>query len=113
MTGGVDVVGGTTWLWASKTMADSVDVLFVDEAGQMALANTLAIAGSAASMVLLGDPQQLEQPIKGSHPPGADASALQHLLGDSQTIAEDLRLVPGTDMAAPSGHLHVHVGDVL
>ena len=44
-------------------------------------------------MVLtLGDPQQLEQPIKGSHPPGADASALQHLLGGSQTIPVDLGL---------------------
>ena len=74
-------------------MAGSIDVLFVDEAGQIALANTLAISGSAASMVLLGNPQQLEQPIKGSHHPGAEASALQHLLGgDDHTI-------PGSSLA--------------
>ncbi len=88
----VDVAGGTAWLWANPVLADSVDVLFVDEAGQTALANTLAISGAAESIVLLGDPQQLEQPIQGSHPPGAEASALQHLLGELQTIPDTLGL---------------------
>ena len=67
----------------------AVDMLFVDEAGQMSLANVLAMGGSARNIVLLGDPQQLDQPVKGSHPPGAEKSALEHLLGDRQTIAED------------------------
>ena len=35
---------------------EMVDVLFVDEAGQMSLANVLAMARSARSIVLLGDP---------------------------------------------------------
>ncbi|MDQ2966181.1 MAG: DEAD/DEAH box helicase, partial [Chloroflexota bacterium] len=64
-----------------------VDVLFVDEAGQMSLANVVAISPSAASIVLLGDPQQLDQPMRGSHPPGTDRSALAHVLGDLATIA--------------------------
>ena len=51
----------------------AVDVLFVDEAGQMSLANVLAVAQAAGSIVLLGDPQQLEQPKKGSHPEGVNA----------------------------------------
>jgi uncharacterized protein len=38
---------------------------------------------------LLGDPQQLDQPTQGSHPLGADSSALAHLLGDHQTIPPD------------------------
>jgi uncharacterized protein len=67
-------------------MAGSVDVLFVDEAGQMSLANVLSAAACAGSIVLLGDPQQLDQPLQGSHPPGADRSALAHLLGDAATI---------------------------
>jgi uncharacterized protein len=70
-------------------MIGSVDVLFVDEAGQMSLANVLAAAGCAESLVLLGDPQQLDQPLQGSHPPGADRSALAHLLGDRATIADE------------------------
>ncbi len=48
----------------------SVDTLFVDEAGQMSLANVLAVAGAARNLVLLGDPQQLAQPSQAAHPPG-------------------------------------------
>ena len=87
-----DVVGGTSWLWASDKSDGLVDVLFVDEAGQVALANVLAMAGAAASIVLLGDPQQLDQPLQGSHPPGADRSALAHLLDGNATIGDSLGL---------------------
>jgi uncharacterized protein len=83
-------------------MAGSVDVLFVDEAGQMSLANVLAISQAASSVVLLGDPQQLDQPQQGVHPPGAEVSALAHLLNGRATIgpneglflAESWRLHP-------------------
>jgi predicted RecB family nuclease len=82
----VDVVAGTAWLFARAAMQGHLDVLVVDEAGQMSLANVLAVAGAARSMVLLGDPQQLAQPVKGTHPEGADASALEHLLAGEATI---------------------------
>ena len=55
----------------------------------MSLANALAVAPAAANLILLGDPQQLEQPQQGSHPEGADASALQRLLGGRRTIPDD------------------------
>jgi uncharacterized protein len=60
--------------------------LVVDEAGQMALAGVLACARAAQSIILLGDPQQLEQPSQGSHPEGSDVSALGHVLGQQKTI---------------------------
>ncbi len=78
--GDLHVVGGTAWLWAAEAMQGSVDILLVDEAGQFSLANTIAVAPACASLVLLGDPRQLDQPLKGSHPPGAERSALGHLL---------------------------------
>ncbi len=87
--GTAKVAAGSAWLWAREEMANSVDVLFVDEAGQMSLANVLAASPSATSIVLLGDPQQLDQPQKGIHPPGADVSALGHLLNGRATIADD------------------------
>jgi uncharacterized protein len=87
--GTANVVGGTAWMWAREDFADSVDVLFVDEAGQMSLANALAIAPCAKSVVLLGDPQQLEQPIQGLHPEGSAVSALEHVLEGKPTIARD------------------------
>lgn len=87
--GSVQLVGGTAWLWARPQVERAVDVLFVDEAGQMSLANVLAVSQAARSLVLLGDPQQLEQPQQGSHPEGADVSALEHILGGHQTIPAD------------------------
>lgn len=87
--GTVDVVAGTSWLLAPQTMEGKFDTLFVDEAGQLSLADVVAIGGCAANIVLLGDPQQLQQPSNGSHPPGAGASALGHLLGEDETIAPD------------------------
>ena len=86
-SGAANLVAGTVWLWASPKMADAVDVLFVDEAGQISLANVIAASQATASIVLLGDPQQLDQVIQGSHPPGAERSALAHLLGGAATIA--------------------------
>ncbi|MDD1134107.1 TM0106 family RecB-like putative nuclease [Pseudomonas shahriarae] len=84
-----NVAGGTAWLWASPDATHSVDVLFIDEAAQMALANVIAVSQAANSVVLLGDPQQLDQPMQGSHPEGTDVSALHHILGEEQTIASD------------------------
>jgi uncharacterized protein len=87
--GTLDVVGGTPWLWAADKSEGVVDVLFVDEAGQMSLANVLAMGAAADSLVLLGDPQQLDQPLQGSHPPGADRSALAHVLDGAATIPDE------------------------
>jgi uncharacterized protein len=86
---GCNVGGGTAWLWASPDAANAVDVLFIDEAAQMSLANVLAVSQAARSVVLLGDPQQLEQPMQGSHPDGTDVSALHHILRGEQTIGQD------------------------
>jgi len=86
----LDVVAGTAWLFARPDMLGAVDTLVIDEAGQMSLANVLAVSGAADNLVLFGDPQQLSQPAKGLHPPGAQASALEHLLGGGSTIDPSL-----------------------
>jgi uncharacterized protein len=88
-TGELDVVGGTAWLWSRQDMESTVEVLFVDEAGQFSLANTIAVSTAADSLVLLGDPQQLDQPLQGSHPPGAERSALGHVLGENAVMPPD------------------------
>jgi uncharacterized protein len=87
-SGAVNVLGGTPWLWSREEFRECVHVLFVDEAGQMSLANVLASAPAGRSLVLIGDPQQLEQPQKGSHPEGSDVSALAHILGGGRTISK-------------------------
>jgi len=89
-SGSANLVGGTAWLWARADMQDLVDVLVIDEAGQFSLANAVAVASAARSMVLLGDPQQLTQPTQAVHPDGAGISALDHLLDGHDTIPADL-----------------------
>jgi uncharacterized protein len=89
------VVGGTAWMWSREEFHEAVDVLFVDEAGQMSLANVLAVAQGAKSLVLVGDPRQLEQPIQGSHPEGADVSALDHVLAGGKTLPKGRGLFLG------------------
>ena len=90
-SGAINVLGGTAWTWARDDFAGSVDALVIDEAGQMALANALAVARAGRGLVLFGDPAQLEQPQKGVHPPGAEISALEHWLGgDALTIPPSL-----------------------
>ena len=123
--GSVDVVGGTTWLWAREEMTGTADVLFIDEAGQMSLADAVAAAPCATSLVLLGDPQQLDQPLQGTHPPGAERSVLAHLLGGERVMPDGLglfldgswRLHPEisayTSEVFYEGRLHSHQGREL
>jgi predicted RecB family nuclease len=82
--GTVDVLGATAFLWAREEFANSVDVLFVDEASQVSLADVLAISQAAKSVVLIGDPQQLARPGDAAHPPGAELSGLEHILTDPE-----------------------------
>jgi hypothetical protein len=100
--GRLQVVGGTAWLWARPDAHGIVDVLFVDEAGQMSLANVVAVSQAAKQLVLLGDPQQLEQPQQGSHPEGTNVSALEHLLAGRKTVPLDRGIfLPETWRLAP------------
>ncbi len=92
-SGRANVVGGTSWLWTEPEAFEALDVLFIDEAGQMALADVIAVSQAAKNLVLIGDPQQLERPLKGSHPPGAEKSALQHLIGEHKTIPDGMGLL--------------------
>lgn len=83
------IVGGTVWLWAHESLIHALDYLVVDEAGQLSLAHVLCATRSTRNMILLGDPQQLEQPQQAAHPEDSDVSALDHLLQHHATMADD------------------------
>jgi predicted RecB family nuclease len=82
------IVCGTAWLWAEDGSREVLDYLFVDEAGQMSLSQVLAASRAARNVILLGDPQQLEQPQRGAHPEGSDVAALTYLLNGHPTMPE-------------------------
>ncbi|MDO5635010.1 MAG: TM0106 family RecB-like putative nuclease [Micrococcus sp.] len=72
------VLGGTSWTFSSRS-ALPVDLLVVDEAGQLSLAYLAGASEVAETVLLLGDPQQLPQVSKGMHPYPVDQAALTWL----------------------------------
>jgi predicted RecB family nuclease len=88
-------VGGTAWLFCNNVMSpdagcEPLDYLFVDEAGQVSLANLVGMSRAAKNIILMGDQMQLGQPIQGSHPDDSGQSALEYLLEDHATITPDM-----------------------
>ncbi len=86
---GFELVAGTSWLFADACMDQALDVLVIDEAGQMSLADALAAGTSARNVILLGDPLQLPQVAQAIHPDGTGVSVLEHLLDGAATVATD------------------------
>ena len=86
------VVGGTAWDFANagRVPRGSLDLLVIEEAGQYCLANTIAVASAAKNLLLLGDPQQLPQVSKGTHPEPVDTSALGWLVDGRHTLPAEL-----------------------
>ena len=85
----LQLVAGTSWLFVREDFTGFLDTLIVDEAGQVALADVVAVGHAARNLVLLGDPNQLPQVSQGAMPDAAKASALQHLLGEETTVPPD------------------------
>ena len=113
-----DLVAGTGWALTRQSVDAQVaerpiDVLIVDEAGQLSLADVVAVGTSAKALVLLGDPNQLPQVTQGSHPEGSERSVLQHLLGDDVDGATRTGHLPRADVETPPRALRIHVRRVL
>jgi uncharacterized protein len=90
------VVGGTAWLFSDKRADNVFDYLFVDEAGQVSIANLAAMSRSARNIVLIGDQMQLSQPLKGSHPGESGKSTLEYLLQEQEVVRSDFGIFLGT-----------------
>jgi predicted RecB family nuclease len=84
-----ELVAGTAWLFARREHRESFDLIFIDEAGQFALASAAAVALATKSVVLLGDPQQLPQVNQAQHPGGSGASVFGHLLAGANTLGAE------------------------
>ncbi len=84
------LVGGTAWVFSREELEGSFDYLFVDEAGQVSLANAVAMGLSARNLILMGDQMQLSQPCQGKHPGDTGLSCLEYLLHGHATVPSDL-----------------------
>ncbi|SCU76043.1 conserved hypothetical protein [Cupriavidus necator] len=83
---GCQLLAGTAWVFSREEFEQELDYLFVDEAGQVSLANVVGIGTAAKNIVLLGDQMQLGQPTQGVHPGSSGESVLNYLLGGLSTI---------------------------
>lgn len=84
------LVGATTWAYANDVLHEKLDTLFVDEAGQLPLANLVGASRSSRNLVLLGDQMQLPAPCEGAHPAGSGQSCLDYLLRGAPTVPPEL-----------------------
>ena len=97
------VVGGTAWAFSNQAIQDELDYLFVDEAGQVSVANLVGMSQSTSNIVLIGDQMQLAQPSQGIHPGDSGTSCLSYFLGDKPTIPNDIGiLLSGTHRLHPN-----------
>ena len=93
----VAVTGGTAWTFSNDHFRDQLDYLFIDEAGQVSLANMIGMSASCKNIVLIGDQMQLANPSQGIHPENSGDSCLEYLLHDLPTIPIDKGvLLPNT-----------------
>jgi uncharacterized protein len=95
LDGSAALVGGTAWVFSREELEGRFDYLFVDEAGQVSLANAVAIGQSARNLILVGDQMQLAQPIQGSHPGETGLSCLEYLLHGHATVPPEIGVFLG------------------
>ncbi len=93
---GAGLIGGTAWFFSREDVQDKFDYLFIDEAGQVSLANLVGMSASTKNIVLMGDQMQLGQPIQGSHPGESGQSILEYYLHGHATIPEHFGIFLGT-----------------
>ncbi|MDP7580654.1 MAG: TM0106 family RecB-like putative nuclease [Nitrospinota bacterium] len=85
----INLHAGTVYHFSKGYFDQALDYLFVDEAGQVSLANLIAMGRAAKNIILIGDQMQLSQPIKAVHPGEVGKSALNYLLQGRDTIPSD------------------------
>ena len=88
-----DLFSGTAWCFTrydKKTghpaCDQRLDYIFIDEASQLSIADTVAISLAAENVIIIGDQMQLGSPTRALHPGESGNSVPQYLLEDKDTI---------------------------
>jgi predicted RecB family nuclease len=103
-----NLVAGTAWCFSHEGATNAFDYLFIDEAGQVCLANVVGMSRSANNLILLGDQMQLEQPVEGAHPGESGKSSLEYFLQGHATVPSNMGIFLGTTY-----RMHPDVCDVI
>ena len=115
LTDQMAVVGGTTWMFCRDELSEQFDLLVIDEAGQMSLANLLVMARCAKTILLVGDQQRVAVMRRLQHPLGRqDAGPAGFVFHDDGNPQAGLGLLaenPGHGVGKGSRHRRHHQGD--
>ena len=84
-----DLFSGTAWCFSRPACDEKLDYIFVDEAGQLSIADIIAISLCAKNIVIIGDQMQLSSPISALHPRDSGKSVPEFLLENQDTISPD------------------------
>jgi predicted RecB family nuclease len=103
MGDGPVLVGGTAWVFSRDDLAGAFDYLFIDEAGQVSLANAVAMGLSTRNLILVGDQMQLGQPTQGTHPGESGLSCLEYLLHGHATVPPEVGIFLGSSYRMHGG----------
>ncbi|KTD59060.1 putative RNA helicase [Legionella santicrucis] len=90
------LIGTPAWGFARNDLVDAFDYLFIDEAGQVCVANLIGMSRSTKNIILMGDQMQLSQPSQGCHPEDSGLSILDYLLHSTPTIPDNMGVFLGT-----------------
>lgn len=82
------VLGATKFAWSRLEAMGLADLILIDEAGQLTLADSCAIAQAAPVAIALGDPQQLSAPVKAAHHESVDVSLLEHIAQEAGVLVD-------------------------
>jgi len=83
-----NLFAGTKYHLRKEFFDQEIDVLFIDEASQVSVADVVAMGKCAKNIVLVGDQQQLAMPSRAVHPGKINKSILEFLVEDD-TISPD------------------------
>ena len=85
----IQLLAATRFELAKDAYDQVFDFIFIDEAGQISIADTIASTLCAKNIILIGDPQQLPQPSQIIHPDNSGNSILEFLLDGKNTVLDD------------------------
>jgi len=105
-------VGGTVWLWSPEKAFECLDVLFIDEAGQMSLADVLACHRQRRNWCCWG-PAATRTAHEGEASRRRGKVGAEHLLNGRKDDSRRYGILSARELAIASGSLQVHVAAVL
>ena len=102
------LVGATAWAFSREDWREQFDYLFIDEAGQVSMANLIAMAPATKNIVIIGDQMQLEQPLQGTHPGSSGLSIMEYFLNGHATIPPEMGILLDTSWPDAPAYMSVH-----